>query len=80
MIRSLRIEYPVRRPRFLGTRNWDNEARGVNKVSLKPDALRTALLKGGSPATPAEMKKRFEEHLDDLTKGKEPSQVHLVLE
>jgi hypothetical protein len=35
---------------------------------------------GGSPAAPAEMKKRFEEYLDGLTKGKEPGKVRIVLE
>jgi len=46
-----------------------------------------ALLKGGSPATPADlpagqawMKKRFEEYLDELTKGNEPGKVRIVLE
>jgi len=39
-----------------------------------------ALLKSGSPATPAEMKKRFEEYLDELTKGHEPGKVRIVLE
>jgi len=43
-------------------------------------ALRTALLSGGSPTAPAEMKKRFEEYLDELTKGKEPGKVRIVLE
>ena len=38
------------------------------------------LLSGGSPATPAEMKKRFEEYLDELTKGKELGKVRIVLE
>jgi hypothetical protein len=38
------------------------------------------LLSGGSPATPAEMKKRFEDYLDELTKGKEPGKVRIVLE
>lgn len=42
--------------------------------------LRDALLAGGSPVTPAEMKKRFEEYLDDLVKGKEPGKVRIVLE
>jgi hypothetical protein len=42
-------------------------------VSIKIADLRTALLSGGSPATPAEMKKRFEEYLDILSKGKEPA-------
>ena len=41
------------------------------KVSVKIVDLRHALLVGGSPATQAEMRKRFEEYLDGLTKGKE---------
>jgi hypothetical protein len=53
---------------------------GLVKVAVRPEDLRAALLKGGSPATPAEMKKRFEEYLDELTKGHEPSKVRIVLE
>ena len=53
---------------------------GLEKVSVKTTDLRTALLSGGSPATPTEMKKRFEEYLDQLTKGKEPGKVRIVLE
>jgi hypothetical protein len=53
---------------------------GLTKVSVKIDELRAALLSGGSPATPAEMRKRFEEYLDRLTKGKEPGKVRIVLE
>jgi hypothetical protein len=53
---------------------------GLLKVSVKAENLRAALLTGGSPATPAEMKKRFEEYLDQLTKGKEPGKVRIVLE
>jgi len=49
-------------------------------VSVKIVDLRDALLAGGSPATPAEMRKRFEEYLDGLTKGKEPGKVRIVLE
>jgi hypothetical protein len=49
-------------------------------VTVKTDHLRTALLAGGSPVTPAEMKKRFETYLDELTKGKEPGKVRIVLE
>jgi hypothetical protein len=44
------------------------------------EELRAALLKGGSPALPSEMKKRFEEYLDELTKGHEPGKVRIVLE
>jgi hypothetical protein len=53
---------------------------GLQKVPVKTADLRAALLSGGSPATPAEMKKRFEEYLDELTKGKEPGKVRIVLE
>jgi len=53
---------------------------GLEKVSVKTADMRAALLAGGSPATPAEMKKRFEEYLDELTKGKEPGKVRIVLE
>ena len=53
---------------------------GLHKVSVKTEDLRAALLSGGSPATPAEMKKRFDEYLDELVKGKEPGKVRIVLE
>jgi hypothetical protein len=53
---------------------------GLTKVTVKIADLRDALLSGGSPATPAEMRKRFEEYLDHLTKGKEPGKVRIVLE
>lgn len=53
---------------------------GLTKVSVKIADLRDALLSGGSPATPAEMRKRFEEYLDGLTRGKEPGKVRIVLE
>ena len=53
---------------------------GLQKVPVTTDDLRSALLAGGSPATPVEMKKRFEEYLDELTKGREPGKVRIVLE
>jgi len=53
---------------------------GLVKVSVNAADMRTALLAGGSPVTPAEMKKRFEEYVDKLTKGKEPGKVRIVLE
>jgi hypothetical protein len=42
--------------------------------------LRDTLLADASPATPAEMRKRFEGYLDQLAKGKEPCKVTIVLE
>lgn len=53
---------------------------GLSKVSVKMPELRDELLKGGSPVTPEEMKKRFEQYLDQLIKGKEPGKVRIVLE
>jgi hypothetical protein len=53
---------------------------GLIKVEVTTKNLRAALLAGGSPVTPTEMKKRFEAYLDDLTKGKEPGKVRIVLE
>ncbi len=52
----------------------------LQKVPVKTAELRAALLSGGSPATPAEMKKRFEAYIEKLTQGKEPSKVRIVLE
>lgn len=58
-----------------------NEAlSGLQKVEITVADLGNALQSGGSPATPSEMKKRFEEYLDELTKGKEPGKVRIVLE
>jgi len=53
---------------------------GLTKVSVKTPDLRDALLSGGSPATPEEMRKRFDAYLNDLTKGKEPGKVRIILE
>ena len=53
---------------------------GLQKFPIKITDLRAALLSGGSPVTPAEMKQRFEDYLDQLTKGKEPGKVRIVLE
>lgn len=53
---------------------------GLSKVVVTTEELRAALLSGGSPATLGEMKKRFEEYLDDKAKGKDPSKVRIVLE
>lgn len=60
---------------------WNGSIDGDHMIyAVKTADIRAALLAGGSPATPAEMKKRFEEYLDELTKGKEPGKVRIVLE
>jgi hypothetical protein len=53
---------------------------GLLKVVINRDALREALVAGGSPATPEELRSRFEEFLSKLTKGKDPGKVRIVLE
>ena len=53
---------------------------GLVKVPLKVQDLQNALQVTGGPATPAEMKKRFEEYIDDLTRGKDPAKVRIMLE
>lgn len=50
------------------------------KVPVKVAEVRAALLADGSPATVTELKKRFEEYLEQLTKGKDPAKVRIVLE
>ena len=53
---------------------------GLVRVAVKSEDLRATLLRDGSPVTPEEMKKRFEEFLDELTRGHEPGKVRIVLE
>ena len=53
---------------------------GLIKVTVNAQKLQNALQVAEGPATPAEMKKRFEEHIDQLTRGKDPAKVRIVLE
>jgi hypothetical protein len=53
---------------------------GLVKVSVKSQELQQALRVIDGPATPAEMKKRFDEYIDKLTKGKDPAKVRIVME
>ena len=53
---------------------------GLVKVTVKAQALQSALRVNDGPTTPAEMKKRFEEYIDQLTKGKDPAKVRIVME
>ena len=53
---------------------------GLEKVTVHSDSLKAALLAGGTPVKPEEMKARFGEFVDDLIKGKEPGKVRIVLE
>lgn len=53
---------------------------GLVKVTVKAQDLQQALQVTDGPATPAEMKKRFDEYVDQLTKGKDPAKVRIVME
>jgi hypothetical protein len=53
---------------------------GLVKVTVKAQELHQALQVTDGPATPAEMKKRFEEYIDLLTKSKDPAKVRIVME
>ena len=53
---------------------------GLVKVVVTAEGLKAALLAGGSPASPPEMKVRFEGYLDGLAKGEDPAKVRVVLE
>ena len=53
---------------------------GLVKIVVKAEDLKAALLAGGSPASPTEMKARFEGYLDGLAKGEDPAKVRVVLE
>jgi hypothetical protein len=53
---------------------------GLVKVTIKTENLRKALLTGGAPVTPDELKNRFEKYLDELTRDKDAGKVRIVLE
>jgi len=53
---------------------------GLTKVIVKKADLQKALQVTGGPATSDEMKKRFNEFIDNLIKGKDPVKVRIVLE
>ena len=53
---------------------------GLVKVTVTARELQEALQATAGPATPAEMKKRFEAYIDQLIKGKDPAKVRIVLE
>ncbi|NLJ38119.1 MAG: ATP-binding protein [Candidatus Atribacteria bacterium] len=53
---------------------------GLVKVKVSLSELKDALLFGGSPATPEEIRKRFENYLNEIMRGKDPKKVRIVLE
>lgn len=53
---------------------------GLAKVVVTADSLKSALAAGGSPATLPELKKRFDEYLVEISRGRDPMKVRVVLE
>ena len=53
---------------------------GLEKIIVSADDIKQALLLGGSPATPDELRKRFEAFLNDRCKGKDTSKLRFVVE
>ena len=53
---------------------------GLEKVSVTTESLRAALLTGGAPAKPEEMKRRFGAYVDGLVKDKTPGKARIVVE
>lgn len=53
---------------------------GLDKVVVCGGDIRQALLQGGSPATPEDLRKRFEAFLTDRCKGKDTTKLRFVVE
>ena len=53
---------------------------GLSKVVVTAGELRRALFPSGSPATPAELKKRFGGYVDERAKGMDAAKVRIVIE
>ena len=53
---------------------------GLEKIGVSGDDIKKALLQGGSPATPDDLRKRFETFLNDRCKGKDTTKLRFVVE
>ena len=53
---------------------------GLEKIVVKGDEVRQALLQGGSPATPDDLRKRFDSFLNERCKGKDSTKLRFVVE
>ena len=53
---------------------------GLEKVRVSSDDIKAALLRGGSPAKPDELRERFESLLREQSKGKDTSKLRFVVE
>jgi hypothetical protein len=53
---------------------------GLEKINVTSEDIKKALLQGGSPATPEDLRKRFEALLNDRCKGKDTSKLRFFVE
>lgn len=53
---------------------------GLSRLEIRSAELKKALTRGGSPATPEELSLRFNNYLQEITKGKDPAKIRIVLE
>ncbi|MGB4335283.1 MAG: DUF6079 family protein [Chromatiaceae bacterium] len=53
---------------------------GLEKIAVKGDEIKQALLQGGSPATPDELRKRFDTFMNERCQGKDATKLRFVIE
>ena len=53
---------------------------GLEKIGISGDDIKHALLQGGAPATPDDLRRRFEAFLNDRCKGKDSAKLRFVVE
>ena len=53
---------------------------GLEKIGVTSEDIKKALLQGGSPATPEDLRKRFEAFLNERCKGKDLAKLRFVVD
>ncbi|MEF8704099.1 MAG: DUF6079 family protein [Candidatus Accumulibacter sp. UW26] len=53
---------------------------GLEKIGVSGNDIKNALLQGGSPATPDDLRKRFDTFLNERCKGKDATKLRFVVE
>ena len=53
---------------------------GLEKIGVTSEDIKKALLQGGSPATPEDLRKRFETFLNERCKGKDTKKLRFVVD
>ena len=65
-------------PEFVAT--IQEALSGLEKILVTGDDIKQALLAGGSPATPDDLRRRFESFMTERCKGKDASKLRFVVE